>query len=313
MRKIKFLLFSVLLAGAAFTSCSPDELLDVPEIDKPVITVFKVLDGQNVAITSINNTNTGEEMPVIVRFDMGAQKNRLERIKITTTIGTQSFVVLDSALNTGIFNRGDKMFERKYNIAVGQTISKMTFEAIDSKGVVGSTTVTITPKGSFSPDAERVKLSLAGQLNTTAPYGGFYSVATNKAYKLKDAVTNAQYVDFVYYYGATNEATLAPLQEIVVGTEPQPLTTLAGIKDYIGQFNVLNKTLFARATADNYTKGTMPTATLENRGQTKLVAGDCLAFKTVLGQRGIIRVVSVNGTNTTGIDRSITIDVKVIQ
>ena len=84
MRKFKFLLFSMLLAGAAFTSCSPDELLDVPELDKPVVTVFKDLAGQQVAITSINNTNTGEEMPVTVRFDMGAQKDRLEKIKIST-------------------------------------------------------------------------------------------------------------------------------------------------------------------------------------------------------------------------------------
>ena len=71
--------------------------------------------------------------------------------------------------------------------------------------------------------------------------------------------------------------------------------------------------MFAKATADNYTKGTMPNTTLENKGQTMLVAGDYLAFKTILGQSGLIRVVSVNGTNTTGIDRSITIDVKVIQ
>ena len=306
-------MFSLLLAGAAFTSCSKDDLLDVPELDNPVVTVFKDLDGQQVAITSINNTNTGEEMPVTVRFDMGAQKDRLEKIKISTEIQGQTFVVLDSTLNDGWFNRGDKYLERKYNIAVGVTTSKITFETKDVKGRVGSTTITVTPKGSFSPEVERVKLYLAGQLNTTASYGGFYSVATNKAYKLKDAVTNAQFVDFVYYYGATNEATLAPLQEVTEIGKPQPLTTVAGIKDYIGQFNVLNKTLFARATADNYTKGTMTTATLEKKGQTKLAAGDYLAFKTVLGQSGLIRVVSVNGTNITGIDRSVTIDVKVIQ
>lgn len=301
---------SLLLAGAAFTSCTKDDLLDAPEADKPVVTVS--LDGKQAPITSILDKQTGDEVPVTVRFDMGAQKNRLERIKITTTIGNQSFVVLDSALNTGLFNRGDKMFERKYNIAVGLTVSKMTFEAIDSKGLSGSATVTITPQGKYSPEIERVKLHLAGQLNTTASYGGFYSVATNKAYKLKDAVTNAQFIDFVYYYGATNEATLAPLQEVIEAGKPQPLTTVAGIKDYIGQFNVLNKTMFARATADNYTKGTLP-ASFENKGQTKLVPGDYLAFKTVLGQSGLIRVVSVDGTNPTGVDRSITIDVKVIQ
>ena len=46
MRKFKFLMFSLLLAGAAFTSCSKDDLLDVPELDNPVVTVYKDLDGQ---------------------------------------------------------------------------------------------------------------------------------------------------------------------------------------------------------------------------------------------------------------------------
>jgi hypothetical protein len=312
MRKIKFLLFSVLLAGAAFTSCSPEELIDVPEIDKPVVTVFKVLDGQNVAITSINNTNAGEEMPVIVRFDMGAKKNRLEKIKITTTIGTQSFVVLDSALNTGIFNRGDKMFERKYNIAVGQTISKMTFEAIDSKGVVGSTTVTITPKGSISPKVERVVL-LAGQLNTAASYGGFYSVAVDKSFKLKDAVTNAQYIDFVYYFGDSNAATISPVSDPIFSKLDAGGKYIGptGYQDPIKEFVVKNATLFAPATADNYTSGKLPTATFVSEGQTKLLPGQYRAFKTVLGQNGIFKVVSLAGTD--GSNRSITLDVKVIQ
>jgi hypothetical protein len=308
MRKIKFLLFSVLLAGAAFTSCSPEELIDVPEIDKPVVTVLNSL---NASITSINNTNAGEQAPVTVRFDMGAKKNRLERIKITTTIGTQSFVVLDSALNTGIFNRGDKMLERKYNIAVGQTISKMTFEAIDSKGVVGSTTVTITPKGSVSPKVERVVL-LAGQLNTAANYGGFYSVAVDKSFKIDDAVTNAQYIDFVYYFGKENAATISPVSDPIFSKYVGGV--YVGPADYekpIAMFVVKNATLFAPATADNYTSGKLPTTTFVSEGQTNLAVGNYRAFKTVLGQNGIFKVVSLAGTD--GSNRSITLDVKVIQ
>ncbi len=309
MRKIKFLLFSVLLAGAAFTSCSPEELIDVPEIDKPVVTVFKVLDGQNVAITSINNTNAGEEMPVIVRFDMGAQKNRLEKIKITTTIGTQSFVVLDSALNTGIFNRGDKMFERKYNIAVGQTISKMTFEAIDSKGLVGSTTVTITPKGSVSPNVNRTVL-LAGQVNKIANYGGFYSVSLAKDYKLKDAVTNAPYIDFMYYFGETDKATLAPISD-------SRLLEVGKVNEYIPEFVQRNATQFAPAAQSNWDansgKGLLPTTGFIAVGQKNLAKGNVLAFKTQLGLNGLILVNEILGSKIDGSDRAIAITVKVIQ
>lgn len=302
MRKFKFLLFSFVLAGAAFTSCSKDDVLDVLEADKPVVTVSR--DG--ASITTINDKNAGDIVPVTVHFAMGAQDARLDKIKITTVMQGQSFVVLDSTLSEGLFNRADKSLDRAYNIAVGQTLSTVTFETKDVDGRVGSTTITVAPKGTVIPKVERLTLYLAGQLNVAANYGGFYSVSIDKVFKLKDAVTNAQLVDFVYYYGATNAATLAPISD-------QLLNTVAGIKDVIGQFNVLNATKFARATAENYTAGTMPAVTFVAEGQTKLAAGDCLAFKTVLGQSGLIRVVSVNGSSTTGTDRSITIDVKVVQ
>ncbi len=55
----------------------------------------------------------------------------------------------------------------------------------------------------------------------------------------------------------------------------------------------------------------MPTATFAAVGQTNLAVGDYRAFKTVLGQKGIFRVVKLEGTD--GSNRSITLDVKVIQ
>ncbi|TCN72109.1 hypothetical protein [Acetobacteroides hydrogenigenes] len=307
MRKFKFLMFSLLLAGAAFTSCSKDDLLDVPEIDNPVVTIKR--DG--VAITTINDKNAGEVVPVVARFDMGAQESRLEKIKITTLVGGQSFVVLDSTLNDGWFNRGDKFVERKYNIAVGQSTSTITFETKDVKGRVGSTTITVAPAGTPVPKVERVVL-LAGQLNTTATYGGFYSVAIDKSFKLEDAVTNAQYIDFVYYYGNTNKATISPVSDPIFSKyEGGSYVGPTGYEKPIAQFAVKNATKFAAATADNYTAGTMPTATFAAEGQTNLAVGDYRAFKTVLGQKGIFRVVKLEGTD--GSNRSITLDVKVIQ
>jgi len=294
MRKFKFLMFSLLLAGAAFTSCSKDDLLDVPELDNPVVTIKR--DG--VAVTAINDKNAGDIVPVVARFDMGAQKDRLEKIKITTIVAGQPFVVLDSTLNDGWFNRGDKYLERYYNIAVGQSISTITFETKDIKGRVGTTTITVAPKQINIPadNVEREATLLAGQLNVTGANGakgGFYSVAIDKVFKLSDAVTNAQLVDFVYYYGQNNEATLSPIND-------NSLTLVAGIKEFIGQFNVTNATKFLKATTENYTNNTLPVETADAKfaavAQIKLSVGDCLAFKTVLGQKGLIKVVDIMGT-----------------
>ena len=268
----------------------------MPELDNPVVTIKR--DG--VAITTINDKNAGEVVPVVARFDMGAQESRLEKIKITTMIAgqPQPFVVLDSTLNDGWFNRGDKYLERNYNIAVGQSISTITFETKDVKGRVGSTTITVAPIGSTIPadNEERVATLLAGQLNVTGANGakgGFYSVSIDKVFKLSDAVTNAQLVDFVYYYGQNNEATLSPIND-------NSLTLVAGIKEYIGQFNVVNATKFLKATTENYTNNTLPqetaNATFVAVAQTQLSIGDCLAFKTVLGQKGLIKVVDIMGT-----------------
>lgn len=312
MRKIKFLLFSVLLAGAAFTSCSPEELIDA---DKPVVTIK----ANGSQISSINDKNAGEETAVVARFEMGAQKDRLEKIKITTVIQGQSFVVLDSTLNEGWFNRGDKFVERNYNISVGQSISTITFETKDVKGRVGSTTITVAPKGTKIPadNEERVATLLAGQLNVTGvngAKGGFYSVSIDKVFKLSDAVTNAQLVDFVYYYGENNLATLSPIND-------NSLTLVAGIKEFIGQFNVKNATKFLKATADNYAKNTLPEENLVANpkvefaaaAQVKLQVGDCLAFKTVLGQKGLIKVIDIMGSSSTGVDRAIKILVKTVK
>ena len=304
MRKFKFLMFSLLLAGAAFTSCSKDDLLDVPELDNPVVTIKR--DG--VAITTINDKNAGEVVPVVARFDMGAQKDRLEKIKITTEIQGKPYVVLDSTLNDGWFNRGDKYLERKYNIAVGQTISRITFETKDVKGHVGSTTITVTPNGSVKPNVNRVVL-LAGQLNTSAPYGGFYSVALAKDYKLKDAVTNAPYIDFVYYYGGTHAATLAPISEAILYDQ---VNGPAGIRDVMPEFVQRNPTQFAKVTADNFTNKTFPNnATFAVAGMRGLAVNDCIAFKTAFGLNGLIKVNKIMGT--TQETRAIEIDVMVIQ
>lgn len=319
MRKFKFLLFSIVLAGAAaFTSCSADELLNVPELDKPVVKVFNADASGNktTEITApVNSYEVGTVVPVVVRFDMGAQEDKLTKVKIMNKIGEQTFTVLDSTLNDGWFNGADKFHEEKFKIIVGHTPSTVTFETVDKKGRVGSATITVGPKGTVSTKVERVVL-LAGQLNTTAEYGGFYSVATDQQYKPSEAVLSAQYIDFVFYYGNTYKATIAPISDEIF----RSFKVIDGKNTYVGptgyyelvkKFTVKNPTEFIKATAENYTNGTMPTGTYAAAQQTDLQLGDYRAFKTVLGQKGIFKVVNLGGTD--GSNRSITLDVKIVK
>lgn len=309
MRKFKFLLFAFVLAGAAFTSCSKDDLLDAPEADKPVVTVNR--DG--ASITTINDKDAGEIVPVAVHFAMGAQDDRLNKIKITTVVQGQSFVVLDSTLSEGMFNRADKSLDRNYNIAVGQTPSAVTFETQDVDGRVGSVTINVAPKGTSLPEynVSRVVL-LAGQLNTAANYGGFYSVSVNKVFKLKDAVTNSQLVDIVYYYGNTNAATITSISDPLISDK---VNGPAGIKDYMDQFNVRNATMLASATATDWEANSISGVAVDKFsskvGQTQLKVGSYIAFKTVLGYNGLIRVDAISGSAQE--TRSITLGVKIVK
>lgn len=305
MRKFKSLFLLALLAVVLLPSCSKDDEEEIiPEEDKPVVTVF---DSSSKPITTINDKDAGATVPVTVKFEWGAQKSKLVSIKIETTLQGQTFVVLDTVLNKGFFNGADEQLICPYNIAVGQTTSTIKFSATDKKGRVGTTTVTVAPKGTKIPEARRVVL-LAGQLNVAASYGGFYSVSLDQVYKLEDAVTNAPYIDMVYYYGNTNEATLATMSdELLYDAKKGP----AGIRDVMFQFKVRNATKFASITAAQFDGATMPDATLEAKSMTQLAVGDCLAFETALKDKGVIKVVDIKGTDPK--TRAIELDVKVIK
>jgi len=315
MRKIKFLLFSVLLAGAAFTSCSPEELIDVPDVDKPVVTLYNAVNGvktTKITTSTITGDKVGDVVPVVVLFEMGAKNDKLTRVQITTTIGGQSFTVLDSTLNDGWFNAADKSHEKLYNIAVGQLPSTIEFRTWDKNKREGVKTITVGPKDLVSVKTQRVVL-LAGQMNITSPYGGFYSVMTDKTYKLDDAVINAQYVDFVYYFGTKHGATISPLSDPIFSSKDA-----AGVYDgptnynnIIRKFAVLNPTTFLTATAADYDGGVMPKGDFKAEGQRNLAVGDYRAFTTILKQKGIFKVVSLTGTD--GSNRRIDLDVKIIK
>jgi len=316
MRKIKFLLFSVLLAGAAFTSCSPEELIDVPDVDKPVVTLYNAVNGvktTKITTSTITGDKVGDVVPVVVLFEMGAKNDKLTRVQITTTIGGQSFTVLDSTLNDGWFNAADKSHEKLYNIAVGQLPSTIEFRTWDKNKREGVKTITVGPKDLVSVKTRRVVL-LAGQLNTTSTYGGFYSVMADKTYKLDDAVINAQYVDFVYYYGRDNYATISPLSDPIFYRKDAITGLYNGPTNYdsiIRKFHVLNATTFLTATAADYDGGVMPKGVFKAEGQTNLNVGDYRAFTTILKQNGIFKVVSLTGTD--GTNRRIELDVKIIK
>ena len=146
---------------------------------------------------------------------------------------------------------------------------------------------------------------LGGQSNSAV--GSYYASSTNKVYKSVDAANNSALIDFIYYYGSKNKATLVAPDNITVNGGVGNLT-LATV------LNTQNATRFGASTLsavefDAITKDAdlNSLTTFDTDIENTLSVGSVFAFKTASGKKGLIKV-----NNITGLDAgSITITVKV--
>jgi len=143
---------------------------------------------------------------------------------------------------------------------------------------------------------------------SNANIGSFYNVAADRVMLFSEAQNAQSTVDFVYYYGASNLATVAAPADATV---PQVLAPVAN-------WTTRNSTKFIKKptlTTTDFSGATEQTLIqawdgTEDTKVIQLAVGNIVAFKTVNGKYGLFRVSNISGTDGTG---SITIDVKVQQ
>ena len=208
-----------------------------------------------------------------------------------------NYVLIDSTLNTGLFNGGDKTFTFDYSTNVASKDKKLTFTATDTKGLVADFVVTIKPTATSIKTGvvvtSEAKL-LGGQANTN---GSLYSVFLDQVIKLGDGAGVSSSIDLVYYYGSTNLATLAA----------PSATATQSVYSKIATWSTKNATKFAKLSGVSFSEitteaafntayGTAPTAT----EATALTPGDVLSVVTAKGQKAIVKVSSISPTSTSG-------------
>ncbi len=183
---------------------------------------------------------------------------------------------------------------------------KYTLTLTDDNGEVETKSFTITVKAPVSSINKYTATLLGGQNN--ANVGSYYASSTNTVYTQSTAPANSAAIDFIYYYGSTNKATLvAPSDASVNGGSGN--LTLATI------LNTKNNTLFANsgltaAQFDAITSEDQITSITPNSPITlsnNLAVGNVILFKTTAGKLGLVKV-SALAVNADG---QITIDVKV--
>jgi len=165
----------------------------------------------------------------------------------------------------------------------------------DKNDKTGSVKIKITvSSGSQSDLNTYTGVELGAQLNAA---GSAYYSASNTVASVNSA--SAASVDFIYYYGATNKATLAAPSNSDVAT----------VYSAISNWSVKNATKLSLVTVDfdAVTKSSdIPAASGD--AVTNLSAGNVIAFETVAGKKGLIKVVSISPADNTG---KITLSVKV--
>ncbi len=292
MKKLNYLLGLMLITGMIFTSCSKDDDEPLP----PGIH-FKGEAGYTSADVTINENNTIKVG--IVALSNSTSGQNITSFKLTLTSNNIPDVLVDSAVNTATYDadylitfpdEGEYRLSAKVTDKDGQS-AEVAFN-VTVNGVAGIIEYTDKILGSYDS-------------NTGSSFASF----DGTVYSLADAKVNSEKVDFLYFYGGTNHATLAAPDDDVAAT------VFTGV-DGLDTWTTKNNTRFAHSTLtgsqfnDITTKSQLitiaqvanPTATRLN----SLQVGNVLAFLTAGGDYGLLRVDAI----VEGADGTITISVK---
>jgi len=294
MKKLNFLFAILLMASVPFfTSCTDDETTD----KDPTI---NLQGGSGFTSTDVT-LKAGEAMKVgINAFSNSTSKAKLVKFKVVRTYNNVPFTALDSTLSsTDAFNITLSTFAYP---AAGK--ERFTFTVTDKDGYTAEAAfeVTTTAGGPI----KEFKQKVLGSYDNSS-YGSSFASADGTVYTLSQAKANAAKVDWMYYYGATNLATIASPNDATV-------TSIFSSADGPASWSVRNDTKFAKVTLpagvtwDNITTDAeiVPLATGASATKvTTLSVGQIVSFKTVTGKMGLIKVETITGTGAGTITYSV--------
>ena len=302
MKKLSYLLGLLLLAGMIFTSCSDDETTE------PLTPTLAFLGGEyepgKDRVDSDVTLTVGEEFVFGVSGSTRSDKD-LKRLLIQRKFENVSTItILDSAFNHASIILDITTFAYP---TVGSEDFICTVWDKNDKYTEISFTVTTEPA---APDITTYEDKILGaQASVT---GSSFASVDGTVYTLDMAKANSDKIDFLYFYGATNFATLA------APDDADAATVFTGANG-LDTWDVLNPTKFKTTTLSSadfdaitsssqlVTAATLPTQPNLSKAN-DLSVGDVLAFKTAGSYFGLIRVDAINGANNAG---TIEITVKV--
>lgn len=307
--KNKFL-YPILLAVLLSFSISCSEIGSSSDSDRPVI---------NVIEEGISSYYAGDT--IRYKITLSDVSNELASFTISTSVSgdsTTGIITIEpaTAINESLLTPLSSVtFVEKttgatitYQYIIPETTSNIsiTFKAANNLGYDQTETENISVKERITrPVKTYSSVTLGAQSNTTK--GGYYSLTNNSVMYLPIAQNTPENVDLIYFYGTTNEATLcAPNDSTVNGGRGNLPLAIDLTKQNTTKFSptTLTTTDFD-AMEDDTNISTISTIT-----ETKinhLAVNQVIAFETILGKKGLIKITAINGTGT----GTIVFDVKI--
>ncbi len=298
------------------------------KISKKIITIFSIS-----GIMVFYACNENEIIPVIPELNIsisattsdgvtlinGGEVNLSDTFSIIVSISAElGFNTLNVSGNvTSTVNRNDlnlatgtKNVDITFNINSGSLgEGNIDFQAVDEEGNTATTSfsfVVVSPKAKIQTAV--ILYAPLGDLSSET----FYSILNNETYSRNEVESTADpistSIDFGYYYGASDNASLASPAEY-------PIYNLSDAGWMTRNATILSATAITSAEyLEMITVSDLEAATSgvdlsnANGTVTNLSEGDILIFKTVQDIQGLINISTISGTD--GSDGMIEIEIK---
>lgn len=283
----------------AFYACNENEIMPAVIPDLNIFLSATTSDGVN--LINGGEVNLSDTFSIIVSISAEAGFNTLNVSGDVTSTVNRNDLNLAS---------GTEDVDITFKINSGSLgVGNIDFEAVDEEGNTATTSfsfVVVSPKAKIQTAV--ILYAPLGDLSSET----FYSILNNETYSRNEVESTADpisaSIDFGYYYGTSDNASLASPAEYTIynlrdagwATRNATIlsTTAITSAEYLEMITVSDLEVAISGVDLNNANGTV----------TNLAEGDILMFKTVEDIQGLIHVITISGTD--GSDGMIEIEIK---
>jgi hypothetical protein len=252
--------------------------------------------GNPISITVSPMTTTAKAGDSVVFNVNISDNNTLKDVVVSQSLGGGTESQLASYSLTG----KTYSFTYAYHVPSGFTGDIKIKFLVDDASNTNSATATITV-GTSGSDVNTYSAVLLGNYNDS--HGSFFSSTNGSVYNVSTANANQGLIDMIFFYGSTNQATLAAPNDGSFGTGSGQISSL-GVQNW----STRNATTFKSTTLSSISTVTSSAAIASayaagtdyspNSRANMLNVNKVIAFKTAAGKLGLVQVTALSADAT---------------